>query len=105
MRGAMSDTPKDILEHNIQELNEQLYTAYKRITKLNKRIESLANFNPDWDMLEATQSSLREHMVQLNSTIAENKRLVEGLEHIARHFGSAEQCRELAQDILSNDHD
>lgn len=101
----MSNTPKNILEHDIQELNEQLYTAYKRITKLNKRIESLANFNPDWDMLEATQGSLREHMVQLNLIMSENKRLVGGLKHIARHFGSAEECRELAQNILNNDHD
>ena len=29
---------------------------------LQARVEALANFNPDWDMLEATQESLREHM-------------------------------------------
>lgn len=101
----MSDIPTEILEHNIQELNEQLYASYKRIKKLNKRIASLANFNPDWDMLEATQSTLLEHMAQLKVVTAKNKKLVGGLEHISRYFvGTAEQCRELAQDILDNVH-
>ena len=31
-------------------------------SKWKERCESLANFNPDWDMLEATQESLLEHM-------------------------------------------
>ncbi len=29
---------------------------------LKEELDSLANFNPDWDMLQASRSSLREHM-------------------------------------------
>ena len=36
--------------------------ARKEVERLQARVEALANFNPDWDMLEATQESLREHM-------------------------------------------
>lgn len=37
---------------------------------LKKQLEQLANFNPDWDMLKATQESLVEYM-------KENKKLRE----------------------------
>ncbi len=37
--------PREILEQNIQELTEQLYDCYKRITFLNKRVEELEQEN------------------------------------------------------------
>ena len=41
------------------------------VSKWKERCESLANFNPDWDILEATQESLREHMKEMKrSTLA-----------------------------------
>ena len=46
--------------------------AYRKIEWLKQQLDSLANFNPDWDMLEATQSSLREHMQIIKTLSAEN---------------------------------
>lgn len=36
-------TEVDILKHNIFELNEQLYNAYKRIAKLREDLENKNN--------------------------------------------------------------
>ena len=45
--------------------------------RLQARVETLANFNPDWDMLEATQESLREHMQII-------RKLNDGIEGLTR---------------------
>ena len=45
--------------------------------RLQARVEALANFNPDWDMLEATQESLREHMQII-------RKLNDGIEGLTR---------------------
>lgn len=37
--------PRDILENNVQELTEQLYGCYKRITFLNARVDELEKEN------------------------------------------------------------
>ena len=37
--------PREILEGNVQELTEQLYDCYKRITFLNARVEELEKEN------------------------------------------------------------
>ncbi|MDU4354258.1 ead/Ea22-like family protein [Phytobacter diazotrophicus] len=41
---------------------------------LKDQLAQLANFNPDWDMLEAARDSLREHMAELTEA---NKRISE----------------------------
>ncbi|MBW9432855.1 hypothetical protein FHC77_19285 [Atlantibacter hermannii] len=46
----------------------------KKTAFLKEKLAQLANFNPDWDMLEATTDSLREHMSELT---AANKRIAE----------------------------
>ena len=51
--------------------------------KWKERCESLANFNPDWDVLEATQESLREHMQLLKTALAESADMRKRLEKIA----------------------
>lgn len=37
--------PRVILEQNVQELTEQLYDSYKRITFLNQRVQELEKEN------------------------------------------------------------
>ncbi len=37
--------PRELLERNVQELTEQLYDSYKRITFLNERVEELEKEN------------------------------------------------------------
>ena len=37
--------PREILESNVQELTEQLYGCYQRITFLNARVEELEKEN------------------------------------------------------------
>ena len=37
--------PREILEKNVQELTEQLYDSYKRITFLNARVSELEKEN------------------------------------------------------------
>ncbi|WP_312388018.1 hypothetical protein [Atlantibacter hermannii] len=46
----------------------------KKSAFMKEKLAQLANFNPDWDMLEATTDSLREHMSELT---AANKRIAE----------------------------
>lgn len=46
----------------------------KRIEFLKEQLALLANFNPDWDKLEAATDSLREHMTVLT---AAQKRIAE----------------------------
>mgnify|MGYP000458081114 CR=1 FL=1 len=53
----------------------------KKSAFLKEKLAQLANFNPDWDMLEATTDSLREHMSELT---AANKRIAELEEQLRR---------------------
>jgi chromosome segregation ATPase len=39
------EVPREILERNLQELTEQLYGSYKRITFLNERVDELEKEN------------------------------------------------------------
>lgn len=39
------EVPREILERNLQELTEQLYGSYKRITFLNERVAELEKEN------------------------------------------------------------
>lgn len=56
------------LAQEIESLKQQLATIERERDKWKQRVEQLANFNPDWDQLEACQESLREHM-QMVKTI------------------------------------
>ena len=47
----------------ISKLKQSENKLGQKLDATKKQRDSLANFNPDWDMLEATQESLREHMV------------------------------------------
>lgn len=60
---------------------------------LKEQLEQLANFNPDWDRLEAANDSLREHAAELK---AARERIAE-LEEIATDYGMKFQR---AQDAL-----
>ena len=40
-----NNVPREILEGNIQELTEQLYGCYQRITFLNERVQELEKEN------------------------------------------------------------
>ena len=69
-QGAYIEQVLDKLEAE----NEELEAENER---LQARVEALANFNPDWDMLEATQESLREHMQII-------RKLNDGIEGLTR---------------------
>ncbi|HHF9224004.1 TPA: ead/Ea22-like family protein [Escherichia coli] len=55
-------------------LLDELEAKDKSISFLKDQLAQLANFNPDWDKLEATTDSLREHMAELT---AARKRIAE----------------------------
>ncbi|MCW8988354.1 MAG: hypothetical protein OQK75_11875 [Gammaproteobacteria bacterium] len=50
------------LYKNAAKLLDTIEELQKENETVKKQRDGLANFNPDWDMLEATQDSLREHM-------------------------------------------
>lgn len=52
------------------EMLEAMEARDKQIVFLKEQLAQLANFNPDWDRLEAATDSLREHMAELNSAQA-----------------------------------
>ncbi|MFZ5201938.1 hypothetical protein ACOY53_23745, partial [Enterobacter kobei] len=47
-------------------LLDELEAKDKSISFLKDQLAQLANFNPDWDKLEAATDSLREHMAKLS---------------------------------------
>lgn len=55
-------------------LLDELEAKDKSISFLKDQLAQLANFNPDWDKLEAATDSLREHMEELT---AARKRIAE----------------------------
>ncbi|WP_332618575.1 ead/Ea22-like family protein [Enterobacter sp. 37] len=62
-------------------LLDELEAKDKSIDFLKEQLAQLANFNPDWDKLEAATYSLREHMAKLSSA---EKRIAE-LERKEQH--------------------
>ena len=61
-------------------LLDELEAKDKSISFLKDQLAQLANFNPDWDKLEAATDSLREHMAKLSSA---EKRIADQLGIIA----------------------
>ena len=55
-------------------LLDELEASQKSNEFLKEQLAQLANFNPDWDKLEAATDSLREHMAKLS---AAEKRMAE----------------------------
>ncbi|EMF0895837.1 ead/Ea22-like family protein [Enterobacter hormaechei] len=60
-------------------LLDELEAKDKSISFLKDQLAQLANFNPDWDKLEAATYSLREHMAELT---AARKRIAELSHHL-----------------------
>lgn len=61
-------------EDEANALLDELEAKDKSISFLKDQLAQLANFNPDWDKLEAATYSLREHMAELT---AARKRIAE----------------------------
>ncbi len=57
----------------IERLTTEVASKDKKIEFLKEQLNQLANFNPDWDMLEAAQGSLRDHMKIIERLTAEGK--------------------------------
>lgn len=69
--------PVNVIEmhaQKVQALLDELEAKDKSISFLKDQLAQLANFNPDWDKLEAATDSLREHMAELT---AASKRIAE----------------------------
>lgn len=80
-------------DDDILALLDELEAKDKSISFLKDQLAQLANFNPDWDKLEAATDSLREHMAELT---AARKRIAE-LE--ARDKPKFVQCWSCKHDI------
>ena len=63
-----------VYHSDYQALLDELEAKDKSISFLKDQLAQLANFNPDWDKLEAATDSLREHMAELT---AARKRIAE----------------------------
>ena len=55
-----------------REVAKLIRDLLEHIEIVKKQRDGLANFNPDWDMLEATKDSLREHMELAGNLKKEN---------------------------------
>ncbi|HCB1730545.1 TPA: hypothetical protein MYP18_002306 [Citrobacter freundii] len=64
----------DIHSQTVLTLLDELDAKDKSIDFLKEQLAQLANFNPDWDKLEAATDSLREHIAKLSSA---EKRIAE----------------------------
>ncbi|WP_431650347.1 hypothetical protein [Enterobacter hormaechei] len=75
LKHGSGDTYAPIMRWNeLLALLEELEAKDKSISFLKDQLAQLANFNPDWDKLEAATYSLREHMAELT---AARKRIAE----------------------------
>lgn len=68
------DFCKTFTAERVLALLDELEARDKSISFLKDQLAQLANFNPDWDKLEAATDSLREHMAELT---AARKRIAE----------------------------
>ncbi|HCT2634386.1 TPA: ead/Ea22-like family protein [Enterobacter roggenkampii] len=71
---ALNDFMKQCAPATVLALLDELEAKDKSISFLKDQLAQLANFNPDWDKLEAATDSLREHMAELT---AARKRIAE----------------------------
>jgi hypothetical protein len=62
-----------------QELRNEVKTLRVEVEKWERRCNELANFNPDWDMLEATQKSLRGHMATIKEWHSVGRYIIDGV--------------------------
>lgn len=69
-----SVTPLEQVSRMVADYRQQIAEQAKSIDFLKKQLAQLANFNPDWDKLEAATDSLREQMAELTEA---NKRIAE----------------------------
>jgi hypothetical protein len=92
-----ADTMQALLDRN-----KELEAALTEGEKWKERCESLASFNPNWDMLEATQESLREHMLRIKELEAILDDARSALHESYRTFGySHEQSALMVSQALS----
>ncbi|WP_343446506.1 ead/Ea22-like family protein [Enterobacter hormaechei] len=70
-------------------LLDELEAKDKSISFLKDQLAQLANFNPDWDKLEAATYSLREHMAELT---AARKRIAELNEALKQAVSGYKSC-------------
>ena len=75
------------LVEEVSELKEQLAAKEEEVKARDKKIDflkgeldQLANFNPDWDMLQVTRESLQEKM----KTIKDQAKKIEALKALAK---------------------
>ena len=59
-------------QKRIEALLDELEASQKSNEFLKEQLAQLANFNPDWDKLEAATDSLREHMAKLSAVEKRN---------------------------------
>jgi len=83
--------------HTVLALLDELEAKDKSLSFLKDQLAQLANFNPDWDKLEAVTDSLREHMAELTAArkrIAELEALARGVKQFSEfqicHYGATE---------------
>ncbi|HGW3730857.1 TPA: hypothetical protein ACNH31_002412 [Citrobacter freundii] len=62
-----ADRERQVIYIAAEALLNELEAKDKSIDFLKEQLAQLANFNPDWDKLEAATDSLREHMAKLSS--------------------------------------
>ncbi|MCL8180983.1 hypothetical protein [Enterobacter hormaechei] len=84
-------------EDEANALLDELEAKDKSISFLKDQLAQLANFNPDWDKLEAATYSPREHMAELT---AARKRIAE-LEAVKCKLSDS-KLLSLAKDIVEN---
>ncbi|MFH2662083.1 hypothetical protein ABK774_22430, partial [Enterobacter hormaechei] len=76
---AIQETQRSFGLEVVEALLDGLEAKDKSISFLKNQLAQLANFNPDWDKLEAATDSLREHMAELT---AARKRIAELSHHL-----------------------
>ncbi|WP_313707922.1 hypothetical protein [Atlantibacter hermannii] len=69
-----SVTPLEQVRRMVADYRQRIAELEKKTAFLKEKLAQLANFNPEWDVLEAATDSLREHMSELT---AANKRIAE----------------------------
>ncbi|HEM7941214.1 TPA: ead/Ea22-like family protein [Citrobacter freundii] len=78
-------------DSDVLELLDELEASQKSNEFLKEQLAQLANFNPDWDKLEAATDSLREHMAKLSAAEKRIAELEGENEYIRNRFKEADR--------------
>lgn len=104
-RADKTKRERDTAEAALSALRDERDALKVQVTFLKVELSQLANFNPDWDMLQATRESLKEHQAALSALRARETGLREAMHAIYKGLSSEKDGEFWTAQKWCDDHD